>query len=123
MGALNNPRVIANCKILSQESKPGTCLSPMEASKLYIRRFLGGVIIIRDKVGGQTIAAILEKYCGWEREGRLVIKPGFEPPVIDRETARKAFAEVSEKIEAIRRINMRIKQQAKQQAKRKPVEI
>ena len=123
MRVVDNPRVVANCRILAQECKPGTCWYPMEASKNYRNRFLRGELVIRDRVGGQTIAAILVKHCGWERVEGYVLKPGLEPPIFDSETFRKISEQCMRKVEAIRRINMRIKEQAKKQAKRKPVEI
>ena len=113
MGALDNPRVIANCKTLSAETAPGTCWFPMEASKIYIGRFLCGARLIRDRVGGQTIAAILVEHCGWERNGSYVLKPGKYQPTMDGDAVRKILAEMDKKAAEIRRINMRIKQQAK----------
>ena len=88
MKAAMNPRVIANCKYLSADASMGDRWTPMEASIRYRRMFLDdGAVVTRDRVGGQTIAAILVTHYGWVRHWRMLVKPwpgGILKPLIGR---------------------------------------
>ena len=88
MRAVDNPRVVANCKYLSADASMGDRWTPMEASIRYRRMFLDdGELVTRDRVGGQTIAAILVTHYGWVRHWRMLVKPwpgGILKPLIGR---------------------------------------